>query len=98
MDQRNNGKSQLKAQHHLAQYEQSPRFAFAVQENDKVSRDDSNDAGNQPPQPGCNPQIQKPFHYDLACQRAGDGGTLSSSNQGYSEEDRSKPGSQKRGQ
>src|SRR5690606_8101638 len=81
VDERYDGKTQLKTEYHLAEYQQCSGLFFTVYEYDNISRDDRDDTGDKPPPPRRDAEIKVPFHHDLTRKRAGDGGALSRGDQ-----------------
>ena len=86
MDQRDHRERQLHAEHDLAEHEQPAGALFAVENGDADRRNDRQQPGDQPPHPGRQPDVQEPFHHDLARQRGGDRGVLARGEQRHGEQ------------
>ena len=84
--QRPDGETELQAQRDLAGDEQFRGLALAEETDDAHGGHDGDGAGDQPPQPGAQPDVQKSFHHDLAGERAGERGVLAGSQQRHGEQ------------
>ena len=66
LDQRNDREGELKAEHYLAENEQRRDLALAGDADYQDGRNNGDRAGDQPPHPWFEPDIQEPFHHDLS--------------------------------
>ena len=70
VDQRDHGEGELQAQDDLAQDQERARAMLAVQRGDDHRRHDRDESGDEPAEPGGQPDVEEPLHHDLAGQRA----------------------------
>ena len=96
LHQRHHGEGELEAQDHLAQDEQRAGAVLAVQRRHDHGRDDGDEAGDQPPQPRRQADVEEAFHHDLARQRAGDRRVLARREQRHGEEHARERGAEER--
>ena len=67
--QRDHRERQLHRQHDLAEHQKLAGAALAIERGDDDDRNDGDAAGDQPPRPVRQAQMQKAFHHDLAGKR-----------------------------
>ncbi len=85
--QRNNGKTELQRQNHLAENQQLADAMFAVPVRHDDGRHDRHRAGQQSPHPGAQAKMQETFHHDLTGHRAGERRVLARGQQGQGKDD-----------
>ena len=69
-DEREHRERQLQAENHLAEDEELCRAGLAIENGDDGRRHNGDHARDQPPQPRPDADVEKPFHHDLAGERA----------------------------
>ena len=94
MDQRDYGKSKLKAEDDLAKNQEPVDLIFTGYPDDNDGRNNGQHPGNDPAQNGVYPQTQVSFHHNLSSQGPGNGGALPGGDQGRGKQDRSHPAAQ----
>ena len=96
--QRDHREGQLQRKHHLAQHQQIRGGSLAEQDHRGHRRDQGEAAGEQPPLPVGQSDLQEPLHHDLAGHGGGERRALSRRQQGHPEQHAGERGAQHRRQ
>src|SRR5205814_2868263 len=70
-----------KTENHLTENKQRGDLVLTSKTNHQGGRNDGDRAGDEPAQPGLEPNVKKAFHHDLSSQCAGERGVLAGGEQ-----------------